>query len=133
MKRTLALVGVLIVVAAVSFLAYERANRARTDAATGVGGSGSPTAPAGDGGLGTSVFTEATPKRRYASPANSNANPKAEVARVNPYSVIQNGICVPSNAPRQEEASRKKWEELLRDPYWQSVFSGANPDRFHLV
>jgi hypothetical protein len=52
---------------------------------------------------------------------------------VNPYAVIRSGICVPSNAPGQEKASRKKWEELLRDPYWQSVFSGVNPDRFHLV
>jgi len=130
-KRTIALVAFLIAVAGVSFLIYRWVNRPRMDAATGIGDSG--TAPPGEGGLGTSVFTNAAPKPRSASPAVATANPKAVVARVNPYSVVRDGICVPSNAPGQEKASRKKWEELLRDPYWQSVFSGANPDRFHLV
>src|SRR5208337_3912524 len=96
----------------------------RTDAATGVGDSGTPAAPSGDGDLGPSAFTGTAPKPRSASPA---------VARVNPYAVVRSGICVPSNASGQEKASRKKWQELLRDPYWQSVFSGVDPDRFHLV
>jgi hypothetical protein len=52
---------------------------------------------------------------------------------VNPYAVVRGGICVPSSATGQEEASRKKWQDLLRDPYWQSVYSGVDPDRFHLV
>jgi hypothetical protein len=47
--------------------------------------------------------------------------------------VVRSGICVPSNTPGQEKASRKKWEELLRDPYWQSVFAGVDPGKFHLV
>jgi hypothetical protein len=133
MKRAMALVAILIAIAVVSFLVYRRANRLRTDSPTGVADSGTPAAPAGEGGLGTSVFTDAAPKPRSASPTAPKTNPDAAVPRVNPYAVIRSGICVPSNAPGQEKASRKKWEELLRDPYWQSVFSGVNPDRFHLV
>ena len=133
MKRALALVVILIVVVGVSFLFHRWANRPGTDAATGTGDSGTTPAPSGDGGLGTSAFTDAAPKPRSASPAVSGANPNAVVARANPYSVVRQGICVPSNVPGQEKASRKKWEELLRDPFWQSVFSGVNPDSFHLV
>ena len=57
MKRALALVVILIAVAGVSFLLYERANRPRTDAATGVGDSGPTEAPTGAGGLEPSTFT----------------------------------------------------------------------------
>ena len=133
MKRALALVTILIAVAVVSFLVYRRANRPRTDAPAGVAESGTTDAPTGVGGLGPSAFTDAAPKPRSASPAVPKANPDAAVPRVNPYAVVRRGICVPSNVSGQEKASRKKWEELLRDPYWQSIFSGVNPDRFHLV
>jgi len=133
MKRALALVAILIAVAVVSFLVYRRANRPRTDAPTGVADSGTTAAPTGVGDLGTSAFTYAAPMPRSASPAVPRANPYAAVPRVNPYAVVRHGICVPSNVSDQEEASRKKWEALLRDPFWQSIFSGVNPERFYLV
>jgi hypothetical protein len=129
MKKALALVVVLLVVAGASFVLYRRANRLRADAQ--MGDSGTTSAPSGDGGLGPAAFTETAPKPRSTSPANSVANPGA-VPRMNQYAVVRSGICAPSNAPGQEKASRKKWEELLRDPYWQSVYSGVNPDKFHL-
>jgi len=52
---------------------------------------------------------------------------------VSPYAVVLHGICVPSNDPDQQKASRKKWEALLRDAFWQSAFSGVNPEEFYLV
>lgn len=57
----------------------------------------------------------------------------AAVRSANPYAVVQGGICVPSNIPDQEQTSRKKWEALLRDPFWQSVFDGTNPESFSMV
>jgi hypothetical protein len=123
-KTALAVVATLIALAGVSFLVYRRANRPRTGAPTGVADSGTAAAPAGVAGLGTLAFTSAAPMTRSASPA---------VPRVNPYAVVRDGICDPSNVPDQNEASRKKWEALLRDPFWQSIFSGVNPEEFHLV
>jgi hypothetical protein len=130
-RRIFALVAILIAVAGTSLLLHGWANRPGPEAA--LGGADSGAAPAGDGGLGTSVFTSTTPKPRTAPSEVSGANPKAVIARVNPYAVVRSGICVPSSMAGSGKASRQKWEELLRDPYWQAVFSGVNPDRFHLV
>ena len=58
---------------------------------------------------------------------------KSNVSRVNPYAVVRHGICVPSNVANQTEESRKKWEALLRDPLWQSIFSGVNPEEYQLI
>jgi hypothetical protein len=132
-KRAVALVVILIAVAAASSLLYRRANRLRADTSPGIGYSATTDAPIGAGGLGRSAFTEGAPKPRSASPAASKEDTGAAIPEVNPYAVVRGGICVPSSATGQEEASRKKWQDLLRDPYWQSVYSGVDPDRFHLV
>jgi len=119
-KTALALVAMLTALAAASFLVYWRAIRPRT----GVADSGTMAVPTGVADLGTSAFAPAAPMQRSASPA---------VPRVNQYAVVRHGICVPSNVPDQKEASRKKWEALLQDPQWQSIFSGVNPEEYQLV
>jgi hypothetical protein len=130
-KTALALVAMLMALAGASFLVYRWANRPRTGASTGITGSGTTAASTGVAGLETSAFADAAPMPRSAAAAASRANPNA-VSRVNPYAVVRHGICAPSNVPDQKEASRKKWEALLRDPLWQSIFSGVNPEEFDL-
>jgi hypothetical protein len=111
--KFLALVTMLIAISGVSFFVYKSSsNRIRTAALTSVTGHGAL------------PFTEATQTWRSASPA---------ISRVNPYAVVRGGICARSNVPDQEEASRKKWESLLRDPFWQSIFLGVKPEEFHLI
>jgi hypothetical protein len=111
-KAALALVALLMAIAGASLLMYWRANRSRK------------AAPAGAADLGNLAFTNPAPTQQSAKPA---------VHKVNPYAVVRHGICVPSNVPDQEEASRKKWEALLQDPVWQSIFSGVNPEEYSLV
>jgi hypothetical protein len=119
-KTALALVATLMVLAGASFLVYRLANRPRTRASSG----------AAD--LGTLAFTNAASSQGSASQAVHKVN-RSAVPRVNPYAVVRHGICVPSNVPNQEDASRKKWEALLKDPVWQAIFSGVNPEEFSLV
>jgi len=123
-KTALALVAMLIAVAGVWFLVYRWANRPRTGGPAIAVDAGNAGAPKEVADPGTLAFTSAARMPRSASPA---------VARVNPYAVARNGICVPSHVPDEQEASRKKWEALLRDPFWQAIFSGVNPERFYLV
>lgn len=125
-KRVVAVVAVLIAFGGVASLMYWRLNRLSTAALTGVADSGTLAIP--------SVFTDAALMPRSAPPGAPTANPfDAAVPRASSYAVVRDGICVPSNVPDQEEASRKKWEALLRDPFWQSIFSGVNPEKFYVV
>lgn len=122
-KRVLALVAMLIAVAGVSFLVFWGVDRQRTVASAGMADSGvSP---------GTLAFDYAALSQQSAARSGAQSA-KPAVARVNPYSVVRHGICVPGNAPNQEEESRKKWEALLQDPFWQSIFAGVYPEKFHL-
>ena len=109
----------LTVVAGGSFSGYRWLNRTRTATPRSVADSGRSVADSG-----TLAFIPPAHMRRSAPPP---------VPRENRYAVVREGICVPSNRPDQEAASRKKWEALLRDPFWQSIFSGVNPESFHLV
>ncbi len=64
----------------------------------------------------------------------SNPPGKTSSARSeNIYAVVRGGICTTPSTPGEEAASRKKWEALLQDPLWMSVFSSADPRNFHLV
>ena len=111
-KGILALVAMIVAVAGVSpFLVHRRAKPPRTAALRNVAESG------------PMALTSAAFMPRSAPPA---------VPKLNQYAVVPHGICVPSNVPDEEQASRKKWEALLLDPFWQSIFSGVNPEKFYL-
>jgi PEP-CTERM motif len=128
-KRTAALVLMLIAAAGVSVLVcWGVVNRHRVATVMRTAGFGwlvphhAPiTSQAAPPAVPTEVPNAAVPK------VNLTVIPRA-----NPYAVVRHGICVPSDAPDQEEASRKKWEALLGDPFWQSIFSGVDPENFHL-
>ena len=129
-KGALVLLAILVAIAGVSFFVYrlakgsprKTAHAGLTDPETLV--FTHPAAPAGVADARTLVSTQVAPMQSFARPA---------VPRMNPYAVVRGGICVSSNVPHQEKASREKWEALLRDPSWQSIFSGVNPEEFSLV
>ena len=123
-KRVLAFVTMLI---AVAFLVFLGVDRQRTVAPTRI--ADSEVTP------GTLAFDYAALSQRSAARSGGRSGSQSAqpaVARVSPYSVVRYGICVPGNAPNQEEESRKKWEALLQDPFWQSIFAGVYPEKFHL-
>jgi hypothetical protein len=129
-KGALTFFAILVGIAGISLLGYRLANRSpRITAPAGVAGSATfpstnEAAAAGQAASGTTASTQVAPTRPSVRPA---------FPRMNPYAVVRDGICVPSNAPDQEKASQQKWEALLRDPFWQSIFSGVNPEQFSLV
>lgn len=125
-KRVLTLAVVLIVVAGISFQLYRRTNRQRSVAATGAADSGLSSLSS------TALVSKSEALKERPAVRVSQSATQARL-RVNPYAVVRQGICVPANTPHQEVESRKKWEALLRDPFWQSIFSGVNPENFSLV
>ncbi len=138
--------AILLAIAGVSFFVYRLTNRPRIAAPAGVSNfetltstyaaarglladsgtlpSSHAAAPSGVADSGTFASFRMTPMLRSGPP---------RVPPVNPYAVVRGGICVPSNAPDEESASRKKWEALLRDSFWGSIFLGVNPEEFSLV
>lgn len=143
-KGALAL-AVLIAISGVVFLVHRLANGSpRTTAPADVGDSQTlsfahttvpvegadsaasthPVVPAGLADSGASESTHVAPMRQFTRPA---------VPQMNPYAVVRDGICVPSNTLDQEKSSRQKWEALLHDPFWRSIFVGVNPEEFSLV
>ena len=129
-KGALAFFAILVAIAGVSFLVYRLANRPpRTTARAGLADSGtSPLTPdAAPAAVADSVILAAT------QVASTRPSVRPAFPRTNPYAIVRDGICVSSNAPDQEKASRQKWEALLRDPFWRSIFSGVNPEEFSLV
>ena len=129
-RGTLAFLAILVTIAGVSFWAYRVVNRSpRTTALADAADSATfpstdEAAPAGKAPSGALASTQGVPARPFA---------RSAVLQMNQYAVVRDGICVPSNAPDQERASREKWEALLRDPFWQSIFSGVNPAKFSLI
>ena len=129
-KGALAFFAISVAIAGVSFLAYRVANRSpRTTARAGVADSG--TSPFTHEAAAAGVADSVTLKSIQVSSTRPAARPA--FPRTNPYAVVRDGICVPRNAPDQEKASREKWKALLRDPFWQSIFSGVDPEEFSLV
>jgi hypothetical protein len=142
-KGTLAMLAILLTIGGVSFFVYRLTNRLRISAPVGVHNSGAlpstyAAAPGASGSLASSnaaasagVADSGTVASNKLAPMRPTLRPA--VPRMNPYAVVRDGICVPSNTPDPEKASRQKWEALLRDPFWQSIFAGVNPEEFTLV